>query len=61
MLTVLRFIQSTYILTALEQDPEMAALLFGRDICFQLPVLDMFVNIFLVQHYSMKLAFQVSS
>lgn len=45
MLTVLWFIQSIYISTALEQELEMTALLFKRDICFQSPVPDMFVNI----------------
>lgn len=43
-----------------EQELEMTALLFRRDIFFQSPALDMFVN-GLVQHYLMKLAFQVSS
>lgn len=43
-LTVVQFIQSIYILTALKQELEMSALLFRKDIYFQSPVLDMFVN-----------------
>lgn len=62
MLTVQQFIQNIYILPALEQVLEMTALLFRRDksasrhlYCICLLLYD------LVQHYLMKLAFQVSS